>query len=231
MHPIGIHSPQAIEGLSDRFLPQHFLEARRRSWAALNEIETRLRVGMSEPDAIAMAADTLKELGSRRSWHRPIVRFGENTGKVFAERPDTTKRFGANEPYLIDIGPTWQVTDDGLEYEGDVGDTRVSALNKKGAACAEAARALFAGALAHYRERRPSGAALYEWLKAQTTAAGYQLLTSIDGHRLGDFPHHRFYKEGLTDVTFTPAPGLWMLEIHIRDASGMYGAFFEDLLW
>jgi hypothetical protein len=31
-------------------------------------------------------------------------------------------------------------------------------------------------------------------------------------------------------VDFTPSRQLWVLEIHIRNREGTYGAFFEDML-
>jgi hypothetical protein len=52
----------------------------------------------------------------------------------------------------------------------------------------------------------------------------------LSGHRLSDFPHASLYDGPLADIDFKPKPLLWVLEIHIRDVEGRFGAFFEDML-
>ena len=53
---------------------------------------------------------------------------------------------------------------------------------------------------------------------------------SMNGHRLGDFPHALHYKGKLSDFSEAPFPNLWVLEIHLIDEKINRGAFFEDIL-
>ncbi|MBS1960797.1 MAG: hypothetical protein JST04_01170 [Bdellovibrionales bacterium] len=55
-------------------------------------------------------------------------------------------------------------------------------------------------------------------------------MEKVDGHRMADFPHHRYAKERLAEVPFVPSPDLWVLELQLNDPANRFGAFFEDLL-
>ena len=59
---------------------------------------------------------------------------------------------------------------------------------------------------------------------------GWELNLDLSGHRLSDFPHAAVYDGPLAEIDFRPSPLLWVLEIHIRDRDGKFGAFFEDML-
>ncbi len=41
---------------------------------------------------------------------------------------------------------------------------------------------------------------------------GYKLNNNMKGHRVGDFPHHVFYKGGLNETEEVPCENLWILE-------------------
>jgi len=51
-----------------------------------------------------------------------------------------------------------------------------------------------------------------------------------DGHRIGDFPHHVFFKGSLTECEETVIPNAWILEIHLWSPDKKFGAFYEDVL-
>jgi methionyl aminopeptidase len=71
---------------------------------------------------------------------------------------------------------------------------------------------------------------VYELLKRRSSELGYDLLEDVAGHRVGDFPHHRFSKSNLADLAFIPTDSLWILEVQIVDKQKRFGAFFEDIL-
>jgi hypothetical protein len=230
MHTLGVHSDRSIEATHETFLSQYFLEARRLSWVALERIWESLTPGMTELEAGKKSVDVLKEMGSPRNWHRPIIRFGKNTALPYSVKSDGSSFLTENIPVMIDIGPVWKVEGSDLEYEGDVGDTRVFGKNEKAEACAQAARELFEGACHYWRSEKCSGDAIYRWLDEGAAKKNYRLVETVDGHRLGDFPHVRFFKGSLAAVNFTPAPDVWMLEVHLKTPGGEFGAFYEDAL-
>lgn len=82
-----------------------------------------------------------------------------------------------------------------------------------------------------WRTEKVSGGDLYQYARAEAEKLGYQLnLQGANGHRIGDFPHHVFYKGSLQDFTETPQAERWILEIQIRHPKLPYGAFYEDML-
>jgi len=231
VHPLGAHSDRKIEENSRQFLREGLLHAQRKSWEALEQIRENLKVGISEKEAIELATGIIKDLGSPRAWHRPNIRFGENTLKTFTERPDPQRLLREDDIYFVDIGPVWKLGDsDSIEYEGDVGDTYCLGEDPQKQKLAAAAKSLFEEACAYWRRQNPTGDGLYGWLKDAAQREGYELLADVDGHRIGDFPHHRHFKEGLTTVHFTPASDVWILEVQIVTPDRSYGAFYEDIL-
>ena len=52
----------------------------------------------------------------------------------------------------------------------------------------------------------------------------------LPGHRVSDFPHAAIYTGSLAEFEASPSAMRWILEIHVRDPKGRFGAFFEDML-
>jgi hypothetical protein len=231
MHRLGVYSDRTIETTDSAFKTEFFLDARKRSWEGLERIWESLKPGESELQASKRAAEILSEMGSPRSWHRAIIRFGKNTSLPYSVKSDGSSLLSEGSPVLIDIGPVWKLAADSLDYEGDVGDTRIfGGENKVAADCAETARRLFIGASKFWKDENLSGESIYQWLRVESEKLGYELLDSVNGHRLSDFPHARFFKGNLAAVSFKPSPNVWMLEVHLKDLSGEFGAFYEDAL-
>ncbi len=180
-------------------------------------------------EAVQLVTKLLIEMGSKRSWHRPIVRFAENTILPYLAPPDATKRLNQNDIFFIDIGPTWQTLGQ-IEYEGDVGNTFVIGNNKIYLDCAEAARSLFRLARNHWASSQVTGDQLYKWLENEAEKRNYSLVKEDDGHRIGEFPHKTIFSGPLSAVKFHPTGGLWVLEVHIIDSNNGIGAFYEDIL-
>ncbi|MCB0404860.1 MAG: aminopeptidase P family protein [Bdellovibrionales bacterium] len=231
MHPLGT-SGCAIEGTHPEYKIEGGRYAQEQSWKALHAIASRLRAGITEKEAIEVAYSVLKEMGSPRSWHRPIVRFGANTRLSYKEKQEPNRCLQAGEVFLIDIGPNWTLENfPGVEYEGDVGMTFVCGTGTPAQqACIAIARQLFNEACEGWRRQKLAGAALYEWLNRRADDLGYALHPEVNGHRIGDFPHLNYFSKGLGTIADPPSAHLWVLEIHVLSRTEDFGAFFEDTL-
>lgn len=223
MHPFERHDPL--------FERHGLFAAQARTREAVEAIAREIVPGMTEVEGRRVVARVLDAMGSPRMWHRPIVRIGPNTICTFYEGRDAVATLAENDLFFVDIGPTWLLPESpGIEWEGDVGDTFAVGTDETKHAIARAARELHAEACAFYRAERPSGARLYEWLGAAAEARGYRLRIEDGGHRISEFPHKAYYKEGLNRIEFTPLSDLWILEVHLADPTGAFGAFYEDVL-
>lgn len=216
------HHPR--EAVGARFDPALMRRARERSWAALHAIHARMRPGIGEDEARAMAAEVFRELGVERVWHPVIILIGPNTTKTYRERSIPDVRLGENDSYFIDLGLVF----DG--HEGDVGDTFVVGHAPERQACAEAARGLFGVVAAAWRDRGLSGQTLYAFAAERAEAMGWRLNHAIKGHRVGDFPHAVHKAGDLGELDARPSGGLWILEIQLAHPTEPFGAFYEDLL-
>jgi hypothetical protein len=214
----------ASERVGDRFSIEAMKHARAKSWEILRRIADGIVPGMREEDAMVMATDLLEASGMERLWHPVIIRFGRNTLKTYRQRSEPDMVLGENDLFFIDLGLVW----DG--HEGDVGDTFATGTDPVRAACALAARDLFALVADKWRRERTNGLALYDYASEQAAAMGWTLNHKIKGHRVSDFPHAIHKAGDLGDFVGTPAPGLWILEIQIAHPELPIGAFFEDLL-
>lgn len=212
------------EAVGARFDPALMRRARERSWAVLQAIHARMRPGIGEDEAKAMAAEVFRELGVERLWHPVLIRIGPNTTKTYRQRSAPDVRLGENDSYFIDLGLVF----DG--HEGDVGDTFVVGHAPERQACAEAARELFGTVAAAWRDRGLSGQSLYAFAAERAEAMGWRLNHAIKGHRVSDFPHAVHKAGDLGELDARPSGGLWVLEIQLAHPTEPFGAFYEDLL-
>lgn len=217
-------SPADLERFGPNFDAEQILAVRDMTRKAINQIAKSMRPGMVEEDAVEIAKDILAEAGMTRGWHDVYVRFGSNTTKTFGAPSDPGIILGADDIFLIDIGPVWK------KWEGDGGDTFTTGTNQEYARCAKDAREIFHVVREHWAKNAASGKALYGFATAEAEKRGWKLNLDLSGHRIGDFPHAAIYEGPLADVGFTPTPMIWVLEIHIRHPSKAFGAFFEDML-
>ncbi|GLQ49312.1 M24 family metallopeptidase [Dyella flava] len=212
------------EAVGQRFDPARMQHARRKSWAALQGIQARMRPGISEDEARAEAEQVFAELGMERLWHPVIIRIGPNTTKTYRERSIPDVRLGENDIYFIDLGLVF----DG--HEGDVGDTFTVGQASEQQACAQAARDLFRDVADIWRNESLNGPSLYNYAHERAEAMGWRFNHAIKGHRVSDFPHSVHKGGDLGDFEHKPAEGLWILEIQIAHPTEPFGAFYEDLL-
>ena len=212
------------EAVGPAFDPALMQQARQRSWAVLRDLRDRMRPGIDEPAARAMAEDVFRAHGVERLWHQPVIRIGRDTTKTYRQPADPAVRLAEDDIFFIDLGLVF------AGHEGDVGETFAIGEAPGHRACAAAARSLF-GEVAHaWRTRGLSGQALYDFAGARAEAMGWRFNHAIKGHRLGDFPHAVHKAGNLGTLDGTPSSGLWVLEIQIVHPTGPFGAFYEDLL-
>jgi Xaa-Pro aminopeptidase len=213
-----------LEKTGAAFTTENMLAVRDITRAAIHEIASRCKPGMVEEDAVEMAKEILASHGMVQGWHDVYVRFGTNTTKTFGAPSDPGVVLGADDLFLIDIGPVFE------KWEGDGGDTFVTGTNPAYAKCAANARSLFHLVRKKWEKEKATGKVLYDYATEEAAKLGWELNLDLSGHRISDFPHAAVYEGPMNTVDFTPSPLLWVLEIHIRSPDMKFGAFFEDML-
>ncbi len=213
-----------LEKVGSAFSKEQMLAMRDRTRSAIHVIAGKIRPGMVEEDAVAMAKDILATQGMLRGWHDVYVRFGTNTTKTFGADSDPGVILGENDIFFLDIGPVWQ------QWEGDGGDTFVTGDDAEMARSAVDARTLFHIVRKKWKTEGWTGKQLYDFAESKAREMGWELNLDLSGHRISDFPHAAIYDGPMATVDFHPSPLVWVLEIHIRHPTRRFGAFFEDML-
>ena len=214
-----------VEKTKADFSLEALMDARSKTYEALDRISKAITIGMREEDATRIATQIMTEMGAEKFWHRTYVRFGTNTLKKYSQASDPGVTLGENDIYYLDIGPVWN------GYEGDVGDTYVTGNDPEMHNCAKDCRAIFEAVKTHWKETSATGQALYDYASQIAEKMGWKLNLNVAGHRLSDFPHALYSKLGLDKVDFHPSSHVWVLEIQIQHPSRPFGAFYEDLLY
>lgn len=236
LHRLGVHRTDDtvdVEAVDPAFLLEGFLAAQAKTWDTLHVIRAQLREGMTEDEARRLALQIFADHGVQKHWHKPYIRLGPGTALSYHNPFQPTYRLQPGDPFFIDVGPIWPAADPRhrLSYEGDVGDSFVfGGTNPAAHACIEAVHALFAQGQQAWAHQYLSGQQLYDFLENQAKTMGYRLIKEVDGHRLSDFPHHKYSRDRLAHLPFHPKAHAWVLEVQIVDPAGRFGAFFEDLL-
>ena len=217
-------SSDPSERVGPAFSVDGMLLARNKTRQAIEDIATRIRPGMIEEDAVAMAKQTLIDAGLALSWHPTRVRFGANTMKAMRQASAPGVALGEHDIFFLDIAPRLDA------WEGDGGKSYVVGDDPGQARCARDAEALFHDVRGVWLRERLSGQALYAYADRQARAMGSELSCALPGHRVSDCPHAAILTGSLADLAIRPSEMRWILEIHLRDPQGRYGAFFEDML-
>jgi Xaa-Pro aminopeptidase len=217
-----------LEGNREGFKLENLRKAQALAWQGLRKIREAMQVGMTEREICALGARILKEAGSKKNWHRVIARIDESTLLKFSEPADPDKKLTANSIVFLDVGPVFEI--EGMEYEGDVGDTFVFGEDPEKHRLADACRELFHTVAGIWRNESLTGVELYARAEREAEKIGVKLLPNVDGHRAGDFPHQVFFRGGIGELDFKPSVGVWILEIQLRHPTLPFGEFFEDSL-
>ncbi len=232
LHALGANiDPATLEQVGEGFVKQGLLQAREKTIQLLKEIQAELKEGLTEDEARKLAMKiALDHHGIKKHWHKCYIRFGSGTLLTFNDPLQPDYRLQPDDPYYLDLGPVWRDDATGIEYEGDYGDTFVFGKNIAAEKSIATVHELFEECREKWKSERISGQDLYRFLNQRASARGYDLVKEVDGHRVSDFPHHRFTKGGLGEVSFVPSDTIWILEVMIREPNRKFGAFFEDLL-
>ena len=217
-------TPDLTEKTGAAYRREALVAAQAKTWQAVDAIGRRVRPGIRESEAKAIAHEVLVELGHDRRWHPNIVRIGANTRLIWKEPSPDDAVLGEHDLFFVDLGPVF----DG--HEGDAGTTFVVGDDADMHACAAACRDLWGRVAAVWRELQPTGRELYAFAKREALAMGWEFHHDVKGHRVGDFPHAIHQTPTLGSIDHVPGEGLWILEIQIRHPSKPFGAFHEDLL-
>jgi len=211
------------EGVGDAFSAEAMLDVRKRTLRAMWDIAARIGAGTTEENAVAIAADVLREQGLRKGWHKIIVRCGANTIKNFHDASEPVV-LGDNDIFFVDIGPLFE------GIEGDAGAPFAVGDDPLMQQAAADVRELWKMVRDHWHHDGVTGVELYNFAERQASAMGWILNLDLTGHRLSDFPHKAHFGGKLSGAVFRPSSLRWVLEIQIRHPELDFGAFFEDLL-
>jgi Xaa-Pro aminopeptidase len=174
--------------------------------------------------------------GTRRHWHRRIVRSGPNTLQPYREHPPD-RAIEADDIVFLDFGPVFE------EWEADFGRTYVLGADPAKLALRDDLPTIWAAGRRHF-EATPdiTGAQLYAHVVGLAEAAGWRFGGPHSGHLVGEFPHETIDGDRIDSYI---APGNphpmrrqdragrrahWILEVHLVDPDREIGGFFEQLL-
>lgn len=212
------------EGISPKFNLESYLAARKIAQKISLLCASHIDVGMTEQDGIEILDKLFEMHGIEKKWHPHKFRIGLNTTKSFREKSEPNIKLKKDDIYFLDIGPVIE------GHEADIGHTYTIGQNMKFAHAQKTVKEIFMELQKEWKEEKLTGQSLYQRAKELTEKKGYVLNDKMQGHRLGDFPHALFYKGKLSDFEKHPIKNLWVLELLIRDPSGEFGAFYEDIL-
>ncbi|MFJ4655929.1 M24 family metallopeptidase [Nocardia sp. NPDC088792] len=215
------------------------LDAEAKAVRLFDEVVGRgiIAAGASESVVSDAVRDLAYEMfGTRRFWHKRIVRSGINTLEPYSANPPD-RVIGENDICFLDFGPIFE------EWEADFGRTYVLGDDPAMLAVRDALEPLWLRGR-DYFDAHPdiTGEQLYAWIVDQAAEQGWEFTAPIAGHLVGEFPHKQISG---TDVVSYIAAGSnipmrrpdptgrachWILEIHLIDRKRQIGGFFEQLL-
>ena len=198
--------------------------------------------GLVRPDVLeselsneihALAAETF---GVKAHWHKRVVRAGANSVTTYHDEP-ADLRIAADDILFLDFGPVFD------DWEADYGRTFVLGDDPVKQALRRDLAVVWAELRDHY-ETHPdiTGAELYAQAHRAAARRGWKFGGQIAGHLVGEFPHTAFPGERSVSLI---APGndmrmrdrdadgrerYWILEVHLVEPQGRFGAFSEELL-
>lgn len=211
------------ENLGEHFNLEDYLRSQEKTRQVVLAFSKMLKPGINEVEAKALLEKTMDESGLEKRWHPTKMRIGHNTTKSFRDESDPHVLL-ENDIFFVDIGPVY------YNHEGDYGETFTLGSNPRLQKLAESSKAIFYSTQKIWKEKNLTGEELYKYAELEAQKLNLKLNSNMYGHRLGDFPHAVHSRAKLGSLDFTPAPKLWVLEIHVIDEELGLGSFFEDIL-
>jgi Xaa-Pro dipeptidase len=224
---------------AERTRIQSLHDAERKAHVLFDEVLARGMVmpGVGERQLSDQIRDLAGELfGTRRFWHKRIVRAGVNTLEPYAENP-ADRKLDADDILFFDFGPIF------ADFEADFGRTYVLGDDPAKHRLADDLPRIWESGRAHF-EAHPdiTGAQLFSYVLGLITDAGWGHPTKHAGHLIGEFPHERINGDELESyiapANQNPMRRLdaagnachWILEVHLVDRERGFGGFYEQLL-
>jgi Xaa-Pro aminopeptidase len=215
------------------------LEAEDKAEALFAEVERRglIMPGRRETrvsnDVRDLAADLF---GTRRHWHKRIVRSGPNTLKPYRENPPD-RVIEDDDIVFLDFGPIF------AEWEADFGRTYVLGDDPVKHALRDDLATVWGQGREHF-EAHPdiTGAQLYAHVVGLAESAGWKFGGPHSGHLVGEFPHELIDGDRIDSYIAPGNPHVmrrldragrqahWILEVHLVDPDRQIGGFYEQLL-
>ncbi|HZZ50516.1 MAG TPA: M24 family metallopeptidase [Pseudonocardia sp.] len=218
---------------------QNLIEAERKAEKLFDEVRDRGLIAPGERESIVSnrVRDLGAELfGTRRHWHKRVVRSGPNTLKPYRENPPD-RLIEADDIVFLDFGPIF------AEWEADFGRTYVLGDDPVKHRLRDDLAVIWDDGR-DYFEAHPdiTGAQLYAQVTKLSEDHGWTFGGPHSGHLVGEFPHELIDGERIESYI---APGNttpmrrpdrsgkrthWILEVHLVDQERLIGGFFEQLL-
>jgi len=212
-----------IQDFGENFSLTKFYHAREIAIEMTHELASLIMSGMTEEQAHEQYKKICQHHNIEKNWHPAKIRFGPNTLKSFKDSSDPYV-LQDHDIFYIDIGPVI----DG--HEADYGETFVLGSDFEHRHIADCSQKLFKEVSQQWKKNALKGPELYSWAKQRANEMGYRLNMGSDGHRIGDFPHHLFFKGAIIDCQEELLPNAWILEVQLDHPKLKFGAFFEDIL-
>jgi len=196
------------------------------------DFPNQLSEGMSEKDATQILNEILLRQKFEKMWHPIKVRFAENTNCSFREESHPNIKLKNGDLFFVDLGPVFH------QHEADYGETFIFNPSHDDPFFLEksklitSTKQIFHQAKNDFLNLGLSGRKLIQRVQEYARELGYEYNDKMTGHRIGDFPHHLYYRGPLMDCDEVLISNRWILEIHLRcEINGVkVGAFFEDIL-
>jgi Xaa-Pro aminopeptidase len=214
-------------------------DAERKAHELFDEVVARglIVAGVGERELSDQIRDLAGELfGTRRFWHKRIVRAGVNTMAPYDENPPD-RLVDADDILFLDFGPIF------TDWEADFGRTYVLGDDPAKHRLADDLPRIWEAGRAYFNAHPDvTGAQLFSYVTGQIAAAGWGHATEHTGHLVGEFPHERINGDELESyiapANVNPMRRLdaagqnchWILEVHLVDREREFGGFFEQLL-
>lgn len=214
------------QGVGPHYNQDAFKISQQKGWDILFQLKEKIKAGLTEADARNIYKEILIQNKIEKNWHPPKIRFGPNTTKSFRESSDESYVLRNDDIFFLDIGPLIE------GYEADVGKTFCLGQEKDSySKIISDGEEIFKLTKNLFLSEGLLGSELYLFAEAEAKKRGWELIDEgANGHRIGDFPHHVYYKGNLKNFTEELIPNLWILEIQLVDPSKKFGSFTEDVL-